>query len=219
MGNEDTTPSAAAVSVKLPIFYIDDPVSWFKNVEAQFVLAGINNSTTKFYHIIVSLGDEARKRIPSKNHSPSGSDPYNTIKKLILETFSLSTTARLDQLRDLLIEAESYNPNEIHIKAKQLLDGIENVTEALADYLVVRSCPPVTRGLISNFAYKKDEKTLLEAANNTRTETSVSAAERSKSPRKKLCFYHRKFGIKARKCEHLEDCPKLITPPSDSKTK
>ena len=157
MGNEDATSSAAAASVKLPTLYIDDPVSWFKNAEAQFVLAGIKNSTTKFYHVIVSLGDEARKRIPSKYHSPSSSDPdpYDTIKKLVLESFNLSTTARLDQLRDLLIEAESYNPNEIHIKAKQLLDGIENVTEALADYLVVRSCPPVTRGLISNFAFKK----------------------------------------------------------------
>jgi len=44
----------AAVAVKLPPFWPEDPHTWIQQVEAQFVIRGITVDSTKFYHIVAA---------------------------------------------------------------------------------------------------------------------------------------------------------------------
>ena len=47
--------SLNAVSVKLPPFTESNPELWFGKAEAQFVLRGVKDDTTKFYHLYANL--------------------------------------------------------------------------------------------------------------------------------------------------------------------
>ena len=47
--------AAAAVSVKAPPFIPSNPATWFVILEAQFNIAGIVTSSTKFYHALANL--------------------------------------------------------------------------------------------------------------------------------------------------------------------
>mgnify|MGYP003396886977 CR=1 FL=1 len=50
-----TTPIIAAVSVKAPPFIPSNPATWFVILEAQFNIAGITTSATRFYHALANL--------------------------------------------------------------------------------------------------------------------------------------------------------------------
>lgn len=66
--NEESGPSVQSagatstnihhVAVKPPIFYKKSPETWFRQMEAQFTLAGITKTTTKFCHVVSALPEE-----------------------------------------------------------------------------------------------------------------------------------------------------------------
>ena len=45
----------AALAVKLPRFWQEDPWIWFKQVEAQFALWKIAVDLTKYHHVVVVI--------------------------------------------------------------------------------------------------------------------------------------------------------------------
>lgn len=51
----DAVAGVAAVAVKLPNFWKNDPVMWFSQAEVQFALANVVRDHTKFYHIIAKI--------------------------------------------------------------------------------------------------------------------------------------------------------------------
>ena len=57
-GNAACAPTIAAVSVKLPPFWPQDPGVWFAQVEAQFATKGVTVQKTKFDYVISSLTPE-----------------------------------------------------------------------------------------------------------------------------------------------------------------
>ena len=52
MGDEE---SIAALAVKLPRFWPEDPHMWFKQVEAQFTLWKITAGLTKYHHMVMMI--------------------------------------------------------------------------------------------------------------------------------------------------------------------
>jgi hypothetical protein len=48
----------AAVSIKLPTFWADNPEDWFRQAEAQFDLSNVTTQRTKFHHVLVVLPKE-----------------------------------------------------------------------------------------------------------------------------------------------------------------
>ena len=63
------------VSVKAPVFYRSNPGVWFRQMESQFVLAGITNDETKFHHIIAAILEDVAINLPM------GKDNYRDIKE------------------------------------------------------------------------------------------------------------------------------------------
>ncbi|XP_064461564.1 uncharacterized protein LOC135371440 [Ornithodoros turicata] len=50
------SPGLNAVSIKIPPFWPANPILWFANIEAQFILRGVTTQLTKFYHVVGALG-------------------------------------------------------------------------------------------------------------------------------------------------------------------
>ena len=61
------------ISVK-PVFYRSNPGVWFRQMESQFVLAGITNDETEFHHIFAAIPEDAAINLPM------GIDNYRNIK-------------------------------------------------------------------------------------------------------------------------------------------
>lgn len=85
------------VSVKLPLFWKDDPAAWFSYVESTFNLRNITVQRTKFDHLVTSLPFEVVREVKDVIDNP-GEEPYNKLKNTLISRTSISERDRLRQL-------------------------------------------------------------------------------------------------------------------------
>ncbi|KFD54768.1 hypothetical protein M513_04468 [Trichuris suis] len=99
--NQTVSPSqtTAALSVKLPQFWPHSAKLWFAQAEAQFALAKITASTTKFYHTIASLPDSIATQLDDLLE-PYGDAPYEYLKAKLLERLTTTVGEQFHALMD-----------------------------------------------------------------------------------------------------------------------
>ena len=79
------------VSVKPPVFYRSNPGVWFRQMESQFVFAGIANDETKFHHILAAFPEDVAINLPM------GIDNYRDIKEHICGIFRKSKQEMIEE--------------------------------------------------------------------------------------------------------------------------
>ena len=82
---------AGRVSVKTPVFYRSNPGVWFRQLEYQFVLAGITNDETEFHHILAAIPED----VPI--NPPMGIDNYRDIRDHICGNFQNSKQEMIEE--------------------------------------------------------------------------------------------------------------------------
>jgi hypothetical protein len=107
------------VAVRLPPFWTERPAAWFAQAEAQFILAGISNELTKFYHVISQLDQRCVTEVEDIIASPPQQDPYSTLKTELVN--------RLCPLR--LVEMGDRKPS-------QFLRHLRSLAPDIPDYLL-----------------------------------------------------------------------------------
>lgn len=90
--------ATAAVSVKLPEFWKNDPSMWFAQAEAQFALAGIVRDDTKYYHIISRIDQSIICHVSDLIQNPPAQQKYDAVKTRLISRFELSSQAKLERL-------------------------------------------------------------------------------------------------------------------------
>ncbi|KFD51305.1 hypothetical protein M513_07905 [Trichuris suis] len=101
MDNQTVSPSqtTAALAVKLPQFWPHSAKLWFAQAEAQFALARITASITKFYHTIASLPDSIATQVDDLLE-PYGDTPYEYLKAKLLERLTTPVGEQFHALID-----------------------------------------------------------------------------------------------------------------------
>ena len=115
-----STAPVSAVSIKIPPFWSNDPALWFSQVEAQFTLKGITSQLTKFHYIVASLEPQIALHVRPLILNPPASNPYDTLKILLLQSFTPSQQSRLQQV----FSADSLGdmkPTELFLHLQKLL--------------------------------------------------------------------------------------------------
>lgn len=87
-----------AVSVKLPVFWANKPEVWFGQVEAQFEIAGITQSKTKYNHVISILDTKTADEVADIIRSPPPTDHYEHLKMELISRMSVSRENKLKRL-------------------------------------------------------------------------------------------------------------------------
>ena len=197
-------PAAAAavhaVSLKLPTFLASRPDVWFQQTEAQFALRKITDSTTQYFYLLTALDPVVAERMAGEVAAVPREDNY--LKGKLMEVYGLTDDQKADRLLDLAGLGD-WKPSQLcaHIQ------GLAVNQDALLRRIFLRQLPEDVRVQIA----------ALDVANLTalaRKADVIMAAKRAPSfinassqlPKKKatsektLCWYHTKFGDKAKAC-------------------
>ena len=236
--------AVAAVSVKLPEFWKQNPAAWFSYAESMFNLRNIVVSRTKFDYVITSLPCELISDISDVLTAPDNQNPYEVLKEALIRRTSLSERDRLRQLlskedlgdrkpsqllrhmQTLLGQTETNFDKKLlrELFTQRLPGSVQQVLAStppdtpldalaqIADRVMEVSAPvinairPPQQSPSKNTALEKQVSDLANAVAALTTEVKHLKGQRSRSQSRsdkqdsKLCFYHFKFGDKAKKC-------------------
>ncbi|CAI5697407.1 unnamed protein product [Oreochromis niloticus] len=221
--------AAFAVALKLPDFWLHDPPSWFVHVEAQFALRGVSADDTKYHHVVASLDPLSTRRVMTLLRDPPAQGKYTALKALLLRRYSLSDAERAEKLLSLaglgdgtahelmesmlsLLGADDGGFLFTHLFLRQLpapvRAGLANspllatkdyrslAEEADRILLATRSFG-VQAIVQDSPAFSPAPSPMLQGPSDSSTVAGI-AARRHRG--KGLCFYHQRFGAKARRC-------------------
>ncbi len=199
-----------AVSLKLPTFWSSQPQVWFAQAEAQFEIRKLTADDTKYYYVISSLDQGTATRLLDLISNPPRRDMYKTLKDRLLDTFSLSKRERASQLLHTRPLGDS-KPSALMDEMLALLGDhppcllfeqlfLERLPEDIRTQLV-----DVTIVDHRELARRADAlwaaRDMSASANAVQKRQATGRRQKVKAPQDSLCFYHRKFGEAAKKCQ------------------
>ena len=217
---------AAAVSLKLPIFWTSQPRVWFAQAEAQFNLRHITADDTKYYHVLAALDQPTAERLLDLISAPPAKNKYPAIRKRLLDVFALSRRDRavaLLRMRDIGLGDKK--PSAIMDEILALVD--DGKLCLLSEQIFLDLMPVDIRVLLAEDEFQ-DPRALARRADilwMARPQSTLNAVHKlqavHKPPSSKqeeykdfpmpkyrsqthnaegICFYHQKFGKEARQC-------------------
>lgn len=215
-------PSGFTASVKLPEFWRNDPAPWFQHVEALFHLRGITEDDSRYYLVVAALDQQSTRRVMQILSAPPPRGKYAALKQLLLRRFSLSAAERADKLLSL--------PGLGDGSAVDLMDEMLSLLGSdeggfIFPQIFLRQLPPPVRAALANspclaandlrgLAEEADRilltsrrsigqlvaSTSLQPTAEDADPAMVAAVAARKKRRGDLCFFHQRFGCKARRC-------------------
>ena len=184
----------STVSMKLPPFWCSDPHAqlWFAQVEAQFLLRGISAQRTKFDHVVAALAPEVATEVRDIILNPPASDPYDELRKKLIQRTSQSERRRLQQLLNNH-DFGDLTPTRLLRKLQQLRG--QDTDDPLFRELFLQRLPTSIRVVLASFedALSLDELAI-RAERMTEADSVVSrsaVSEVTSSPETSECEVNR----------------------------
>ncbi|KFD51218.1 hypothetical protein M514_07818 [Trichuris suis] len=209
--NDSTQHSENAVSLKLSTFWTSQPQVWFEQVEAQFNLHQISADTTKYYHVVSALDHDTACRVVDFLRHPPASNKYDSLKELLTRTFGMNESERAARLLHMTGLGDR-TPSQLMDEMLALMNGHKPCF--LFRQIFLEQMPNDIRLLLadSDFTYPRQLAARADilwhtrqqdsaSINPLRTRQSASAPTRrakDDTDKAKWCFYHRRWGSKAR---------------------
>ena len=204
-----------AVSLKLPTFWAAQPHVWFQQAEAQFTIRGVTADQTKYAYIVAALDQDTASRLIDLLGAPPAEDKYGSLKARLLKTFGLSRRVRASRLLHM-DDLGDRMPSALMDEMLALLDGHHPCM--LFEQLFLNRMPDPIRLQLADADFTDPRKVAEQAdrmwqvmslgsapalhrATVSRRFSQAKPTGSAKEPVKsEWCFYHNKFGDRARKC-------------------
>lgn len=207
-----------AVSIKLPEFWSDDPEVWFVRVEAQLRSKFITADQTKFDYVTTALDNRAASEVKSVLLNPPEQGKYQALKTALLNAFGKSQMQKDSELLNISGLGDR-KPSAF----LRYLESLNNDAETLRRAFFLAQLPSQVRAILAvqefqdlhELAIAADR--IIEANDLLPNHQSMSTVYHKPARRvfakskpqllaqSTICFYHKKFGPKARHCR--PGCP------------
>ena len=195
------------VRLKLPLFYVNNATFWFNVAEQQFTIYNITKDNTKFSHLVTSLQEDVAHRVMAEIESPPATGKYDNLKEALMRHFTLTSAEMAATLLDL--------PGLGDQKPSQLLQKILSLhpknekPNFVTREIFLRQLPDDVRGHLTDKSemelsalaqeadkfYSSIHSRRIQAVNNRPPPNRASA-----TPVDVTCYYHARFGAKAKNC-------------------
>jgi hypothetical protein len=238
--------------VKLPGFWTEDPVSWFRLAEGQFNLRNVADPVALYYHVLASLPQDAVRLVHHVLHEDTGPLSYDNLRTSLLASHTLSNYQKMERMMRLPPLGDR-KPSVLLAEMLEYCPAGESSTAVFA-YLFLQRLPREIRVLLSEdnpadmraIADKADRLIAMRVPQGHDACATVSleddgdgdlvatmGGERRKkkfpvpkrppqqqqasagrqggfsrrgtdqaaAPRTSMCYYHAKFGERARYCQ------------------
>jgi len=148
------------------------PLGWFVQVECQFNTRQITVERTKYDHLVTALPQEVVATVfdtiqtinDSFSTDQPNTTPYTSLKKTLIERFTLSESQRIETLLSG-IEIGDKRPSEFFRSLKTLAGSDSSVPESLIVKLWMRKLPQMVQATLKANP-KAEVSTLLTTADN-----------------------------------------------------
>jgi len=192
-------------TIKLPQFWPTDPDLWFAQAEAEFVLRNITSDQTKYSLLVQALDQETARRVRDVFKTPPNDGKYDFLKKRLQDTFILSEADRANKLLAINTLGD-LKPSELMDKI-QALSGDHGVCY-LTKQIFVNALPEQIRLQLNDVDFTDPQKAARKAdelwstmQHNDHGRSILAIAKSDDNASEDYCFYHRRFGNKAKKCK------------------
>ncbi|XP_014790061.1 uncharacterized protein LOC106883541 [Octopus bimaculoides] len=152
----------AAVMLKIPPYWMHDPILWFHHIAAQFSSNWIVNDVARLTHMTGSLSSEIMNVIRDLILAPPGSTSYDTFKTTLINKTSKSQQKRLHQLLTLE-ELGDRMPFQLQRRMKQLL-GEMTLHQKIFKQLFLQRLPSNTQVILASTRESTSVEELAELA-------------------------------------------------------
>lgn len=131
--------AVAAVSVKLPEFWEEDPATWFIEAESQFILAGIVVDSTKYHHIVKHITKRSTiNAVWDIISNPPEENKYNALKTRLLHVFSDSHQTKIEKL--MSAQLGDMKPSQFLVHLRRLAHG-SGINDATLKAIFMKGLP------------------------------------------------------------------------------
>lgn len=199
---------ANAVSIKLPTFWPQHAQIWFAQAEAQFQIKGITTDLTKYSYLTASLDQDTAVRVLDILTNPPAANKYDTLKARLTDTYTLSEREAASRILDINGLGDS-KPSELMDKMLALVPSGKEPGFLLKE-VFLRQLPTEVQSILTQHEYaslrdlaKAADKHFLSTGMTINATSKIQKPTR-KSDNKDICWYHEKYGNKAKKC--LDPC-------------
>ena len=160
--DEEVGGRLSAVSVKLPPFTESNPELWFGKAEAQCVLRGIKDDTTKFYHLYANLTEKAMNEIENLLLDPPKTEKVAAMRYKLIRKFGKSQYQKDSELLAIRSLGD-LKPTEMWSKFQRLNKDPHNATSTFVKAYLINMYPPEVRTAIANTSFADNDE-MAEAA-------------------------------------------------------
>ncbi|QQP37270.1 Uncharacterized protein FKW44_017481 [Caligus rogercresseyi] len=182
---------------------------WFRQAEAQFAYKGITSERTKLYYVTSCWDSSIKRNLREEDKDPADPEAYQTIKRVILTRCRPPAYARVERFIESL-DTGFIDPITADAAFRVAFedDTPEVALDNLRRYSIIQHAPPSAKALLQgSFSVPFDNFMDLVTSLYFKPQISVNASStRPKLDKKQLCFYHQRFGAKARNCLMPDIC-------------
>jgi hypothetical protein len=133
--------------VKLPSFWTEDPVSWFRLAEGQFTLCNVTDPVARYYHVLASLPQDAVRLVRHVLHKDTGPLSYDNLCTSLLASHTLSNYQKMERMMRLPPLGDR-KPSVLLTEMLEFCPTGESSTAVFA-YLFLQHLPREIRVLLS----------------------------------------------------------------------